>query len=50
MAAKVVAISPNQPACTCATGAACAAAAPEAREEAASSVFGSERFRITGSR
>ena len=50
MAAKVVAISPNQRACTSATGAAWAAAAPRPGKKLRSSVFGSERLRITGSR
>ena len=50
MAAKVVAISPNQRAWTSATGAAWAAAAPSPGKKLRSSVFGSERLRITGSR
>jgi hypothetical protein len=50
MAAKVVAISANQRACTSATGAASAAAAPSPGKKPRSSVSGSDRLRITGSR
>ena len=50
IAANVVAISPNQRACTSATGAAWAAAASSPGKKFFSSVFGSDRLRITGSR